>query len=115
VCPNLKKALEDWKRRKEQIASLKGQNIQSETNLSYEMIPIGRTRKYGYSLVPKFSSGTSSEGVQAPKSMEKEYSIQGEKALVTPQEAIPLENSGTATPTSFANEMTFNVRRKRIV
>ena len=38
VCPYLKKALEEWKRRKGQTESLKEQNIHNETNLSYEMV-----------------------------------------------------------------------------
>ena len=41
MCPYLKKALEDWKSRKEQANKTSGQNIQKATNLSYEIIPMG--------------------------------------------------------------------------
>lgn len=53
-------------------------------------------RKYGYDVVTKLPSLLSSEGVQAPKSMEKEGLGNVEKGPYTPQELGTLSNSVTS-------------------
>jgi len=63
-----------------------------------------RARKYGYSLVSELVSKTSSRGVKAYESMEKDHKKNGEKALVAPQEPNSLANSLTATPHNLVRE-----------